>query len=111
MSGYTQLTREQRYQIHALMKTGQNQPQMATVVGVHKATISRELRRNRGLRGYRPHQAHHLAQARQVTKRRARLAPTTWQQVEALVREAWSPEQIRGRLQRAHGLKWHRKLL
>ena len=33
MSGYTQLTREQRYQIHALMKMGQNQPQMARVVG------------------------------------------------------------------------------
>lgn len=103
MSGYTQLTREQRYQIHALVQTGQNQTQMATVVGVHKATISRELRRNRGLRGYRPHQAHRLAQARQGPKRRTRVAPTTWQQVEALVREAWSPEQIHGRLQREHG--------
>lgn len=103
MSGYTQLTREQRYQIHALLHTEQNQIQIAIVVGVHKATISRELRRNRVLRGYRPHQAHHLAQARQTTKRRPRLAPTTWQQVEALVREAWSPEQIRGRLQREHG--------
>lgn len=54
MSGYIQLTREQRYQILALMKTGQNQTQIASVLGVHKATISRELRRNRGLRGYRP---------------------------------------------------------
>ncbi len=59
MSGYTQLTREHRYQIHALLKTGQNQNQMLPVVGVHAATISRELRWNRGLRGYRPHQAHH----------------------------------------------------
>jgi IS30 family transposase len=55
MSGYTQLTREQRYQIHALVKTGQNQTKMAMVVGVHKATISRELRRNRGLSFYWPH--------------------------------------------------------
>ncbi|MBA3613597.1 MAG: IS30 family transposase, partial [Nitrospirales bacterium] len=103
MSGYTQLTREQRYQIHALVKTGQNQTQMATVFGVPKATISRELRRNRGRRGYRPHQAHHFAQSRQGPKRRAFLAPTTWQQVETLVREAWSPEQIHGRLQGEHG--------
>ncbi|MEO8328024.1 MAG: IS30 family transposase [Nitrospirota bacterium] len=103
MSGYTQLTREQRYQIHALVKTGQNQTQMATVIGVHKATISRELRRNRGLRGYRPHQAHRLAQARQGPKRRTRLAQTIWQQVETLVRAAWSPEQIHGRLQHEHG--------
>ena len=98
MSGYTQLTREQRYQIHALVKTGQNQTQMAMVVGVHKATIRRELRRNRGLCGYRPHQAHRLAQARQGPKRRACLAQTTWQQVETLVREVWRPEQIHGRL-------------
>ena len=103
MSGSTQLTREQQYQIHALVQTGQNQTQMATVGGVHKATINRELRRNRGLRGYRPHQAHRLAQARQGLKRRARLTSTTWQQVETLVREAWSPEQIHGRLQREHG--------
>lgn len=103
MSGYTQLTREQRYQIQALMKTGQNQTQMATVLGVHKATISRELRRNQGLRGYRPHQAHQCAQARQAAKPRPRLSPHVWQQVETLVRQAWSPEQIRGRLQREHG--------
>ena len=103
MSGYTQLTREQRYQIQALMKTGQNQTQMATVLDVHKATISRELRRNRGLRGYRPHQAHQLAQARQARKPRTRLSPRVWQQVETLVRQAWSPEQICGRLKREHG--------
>jgi hypothetical protein len=30
MSGYTQLAREQRYQIHVLVQTGQNQTQMAT---------------------------------------------------------------------------------
>jgi IS30 family transposase len=103
MSGYTQLTREQRYQIQALMKTGQNQTQMAHILGVHKATISREFRRNRGLRGYRPHQAHQHAQARQVAKFRTRLSPRIWQQVETLVRQAWSPEQIHGRLKREHG--------
>ena len=66
MRGYTQLTREQRYQIQALLKTGQNRTIIATVLGVHKSTISRELRRNRGLRGYRPHQAHCRAHSRQV---------------------------------------------
>lgn len=51
MNGYTQLTRKQRSQIQALRHTGQIQLHIATVVGVHKTTISRELRRNRGLRG------------------------------------------------------------
>jgi IS30 family transposase len=62
---YTQLTREQRYQIYALMKAGHNQSQIAVVVGCHKSTISRELRRNCGEKGYRPHQADELAFDRQ----------------------------------------------
>ncbi len=103
MSGYTQLTREQRYQIQALLKTAQNQSQIARVVGVHKTTISRELRRNCGLRGYRPHQAHARAQARQATRIRPRIAQTTWQQVDTLLRQTWSPAQIRGRLQQEQG--------
>jgi len=61
MKGYTQLTREQRYQMYTLLQTEQNQSQMAQVVGVHKSTISLELRRNRGHRGYRPRQAHNRA--------------------------------------------------
>ncbi len=103
MRGYTQLTREQRYQIHALLKTGQTHTRIATVVGVHTATISRELRRNRGLRGYRPHQAQRLAQGRQATKLRPRFGQAAWPQVETLLRQAWSPEQISGRLTREHG--------
>jgi IS30 family transposase len=49
---YTQLTREQRYQIYALKKANHTQTEMAAIIKVHKATISRELRRNRGRRGY-----------------------------------------------------------
>ena len=102
---YQQLTREQRYQIYALMKAGHNQTQMAALIGVHKATISREMRRNRGGRGYRPKQAHTRACTR--TQRQARAAatciePTTWLQVEALVRQDWSPEQVSGWLKREH---------
>jgi|GEM_PF-6297383 len=51
---YTQLTQEQRYQIYALHKARFNQTRIATEIGVHKATISREVRRGRGERGYRP---------------------------------------------------------
>jgi IS30 family transposase len=95
---YTQLAREQRYQIYALMRVGHNQSQIANVVGCHKSTISRELRRNRGLKGYRPFQANELAYDRQCDAYRARIAWETWQQVERLLRQEWSPEQIAGRL-------------
>jgi IS30 family transposase len=103
MRGYTQLTREQRYQIQALLNTVQHQAQIAAVLGVHPSTISRELRRNRGGRGYRPQQAQSLAQARQVAKRQPRLAPVIWQQVDTLLRQTWSPEQICGRFQQEQG--------
>src|SRR5213080_478671 len=95
---YTQLTREQRYQIYALMKAGHNQTQMAVVVGCHKSTISRELRRNRGQKGYRPYQADEMAFDRQCDAYRARIAGQTWQRVELLLRQEWSPQQIAGRL-------------
>src|SRR5437667_8466328 len=80
------------------MKAGHNQTQIAVVVGCHKSTISRELRRNRGQKGYRPYQADELAFDRQCNAYRARIAGQTWQQVELLLRQEWSPEQIAGRL-------------
>jgi transposase, IS30 family len=97
---YTQLTRGQRYQIKALMKEGHNQTQIAANVGCHKSTISRELRRNRGLKGYRPYQADELSFDRQCEAYRARIAWPTWEQVERLLRQDWSPEQIAGWLKR-----------
>ncbi|MDR4486182.1 MAG: IS30 family transposase [Nitrospirales bacterium] len=91
---YTQLTQEERYQIHALMKAGHNQTEIARVLERHKSTISRELRRNRGLRGYRPKQAHRLFGERRQGKTRPRITATHWNLVERVLREDWSPEQI-----------------
>ena len=54
MSGYTELTQGQRYQVETLYNVGHNQTMIANILTVHKSTISRELRRNRGFRGYRP---------------------------------------------------------
>lgn len=99
MRGYTQLTREERYQIYILKKDNYSQTEISDLLGRDKSTISRELRRNRGLKGYRPKQAHDLALARRLNKVRSRLSRDIWQQVEALVRQEWSPEQIVGRLE------------
>jgi len=94
MRGYTQLTQEERYQIHALMKAGHRQTEIAQVLGRSRSTISRELSRNRGLRGYRPQQAHRVAQERRRARPRHRISDDTWDWVERLLREDWSPEQI-----------------
>ena len=95
---YKQLAREQRYQINILKKAGHNQSYIARMIGCHKSTISRELRRNRGQKGYRHNQADELSYDRQCAAYRSRIAWETWQLVERLLRLDWSPEQIAGRL-------------
>jgi IS30 family transposase len=97
---YTQLTQTQRYQIYALKKMGHNQTAIANCLGVNKSTISRELGRNRGQRGYRPKQAHRKALRRHREKAQPRIAAETWAIVEEKLRLDWSPEQISGWLKK-----------
>jgi IS30 family transposase len=100
---YTQLTREQRYQLYALKKMGHSPSEIAVVLKVHRSTIGRELRRNTGGRGYRPRQAHARALARRP-KAPPTILPKTWALVVKLLRQDWSPEQISGRLKQEQGL-------
>ena len=101
---YTQLTQEERYQIYALKKAGHDQAEIAELLERDKSTISRELRRNRGLKGYRPQQAHNLALRRRYDKAQPRIGNQVWLLVEALIREEWSPEQIVGRVAMEQGV-------
>lgn len=96
MTTYHQLTREQRYQIAALLESGHHQSEIALYLGVHRSTISRELQRNgnRTWRGYLPRHAHLLALARRTGKACCRLTPRHWAEVHRLIRLDWSPEQI-----------------
>ena len=105
MRSYAQLTQEQRYHIYAHKKTGQfTQSEIAAMLGVHKSTISRELSRNRGGRGYRPRQAHEVATARRRSRAKPRISPETWGLVESFLRLDLSPEQVSGRLKMERGL-------
>lgn len=101
---YTQLTQEQRYQISALMKMGHQQTAIAACLRVHKSTISRELRRNSGLRGYRPKQAHHKALSRRNHSHN-HILQETWEKITSKLRLDWSPEQISGWLSRQYALQ------
>jgi IS30 family transposase len=58
---YKHRSQIERYQIASLMKAQHSITQIASLVGRDKSTISRELRRNDGSRGYRPKQASELA--------------------------------------------------
>jgi len=105
MSHYTQLTREERYQISALKTAGHNQVEIAKVLGRHKSTVSRELARNCGLRGYRPNQANAFAESRQEEKAAHRIVAKSWARVEQLLHEYWSPEQISNWLRHEENIK------
>jgi len=105
MRSYTQLTQEQRYQIYALKKARFNQSEIAVEIGVHKSTISWEFGRNRGLRGYRPGQAHTLALDRRKNRYPGRITDSDWETVDRLIRLDWSPEQISARLALEDGSK------
>ena len=99
MTAYTQLTQEQRYQISAMKKIGSSQKEIAEEIGVNKGTISREVRRNAGERGYRPKQAHEKAMERRP-KAKAQIGAAVWEVVEEKLRQDWSPEQVSGWLKR-----------
>lgn len=105
MRQYTQLTSEQRYQISGLRKAGWKQVQIAAELGVHKSTITRELTRNRGERGWRPKQAQRTRDARRrgcINGKRFSL--NDWAEVERLIRQDLSPEQTAARLELEGGL-------
>ena len=96
---YTHLTQDERYQIGILAKAGHDKSEIARLMERHKSTISREMTRNRGARGYRPKQAHALSQSRiRAAQNSPRVAAGTWAIVAVKLAETWSPEQISGYL-------------
>ena len=59
--GYNHLTYDKRCQIKALLRRKLTQEQIATDLKVSQSSISREIKRNSGKRGYRHKQAHKKA--------------------------------------------------
>jgi transposase, IS30 family len=53
LNTYIQFTQAQKYQIKALLSIGTKKAAIARELAVDKSTILRELKRNRGKRGYR----------------------------------------------------------
>jgi len=106
MREYTQLTRGKRYQIRALLKAGFSQSEMAFFLKVHKSTISREIRRNSGHKGYRPRQAHEKAMTRRyAAAKRIKMTPAMIDLINHYIRKDFSPEQVSGHLARKHELR------
>ncbi|MBE0405458.1 helix-turn-helix domain-containing protein, partial [Psychrobacter sp. FME6] len=92
---YTHLSLGERYQIYALIGAEHSIKFIARALGRSPSTISREIRRNKSLRGYRVNHAHNKA-----CDRRANNAVTIitdiWCWVTDKLKDSWSPEQIAG---------------
>ena len=97
MAKYKQITQEERYQIAALLAAGFNQSYIAAQLSRDKSTISREISRNKGPRGYQPKQANDKALQRRKTAYKAvKMTAELITFVESKLREEWSPDQISG---------------
>ncbi len=101
---YKQLTREQRYAIYLGKQEGKSQTAIAQQIGVNKSTVSRELKRNRGVRGH-----YNYERAMENTKIRRERSPgnrsikpsVMKQALTLLTTEDWSPRQISGHLKKS----------
>jgi IS30 family transposase len=100
---YKHLSQAERYQIYALMKAGHDQTQIAKLLDRHKSTISRELIRNTGSRGYRPKQACEFSAERAQNSCNApTVEPSVREEARSLLQLQWSSEQIATRLPISH---------
>lgn len=96
---YHHLTQDERYQIHALRRQNISLARIAAELNRSASTISRELKRNVGPKGYTPIKAHTAARTRQTARRNARqFTAAQWAQVQRYLRLQLSPEQVSGRL-------------
>jgi len=91
---YDQLTKEDRIVIRTLLQEKKSRQYIADWLGRDLSTIKREIRRNSGLRGYRPKQAQEKAEARKRQSRTFKMTPPVVAHIEEKLCEDHSPEQI-----------------
>lgn len=98
---YTHLAQEERFLIHKHLQAGRSYSEIGRELGRHHTTISREVKRNTGGRGYRYKQADESAKRRrsEASSVPRKMTKEIWAMIKELVtQERWSPEQIAGRL-------------
>lgn len=97
------ITYEQRYTISCMLKQDYNQTEIGDVLGKSKSVISREIHRNKDLRSgeYKPDLAQRKYLQRQDEKNKyIRFTDSIKSDVESLIKDDYSPEQIVGTLEK-----------
>lgn len=104
---YHHLTNGQRCQIYSLKKRKISFRSIARDLNVQPSTISREINRNSGRRGYRPAQAQLLADIKKYssTSHTHKMTPDVLGYIQHGLNLQWSPEQISGRLLLDKGIR------
>lgn len=93
---YYHLTKKERLKIEAYLALGLKPGQIASQLGVHRSTISRELRRCPSTYSADLAQEHVDQMARRKG-RKSLLTPELKAEIEKGLTASWSPEQICGR--------------
>lgn len=96
-----QITEEQRYTIQAMLEQGHSKTAIAKTIKIHKSNVSRELKRNCDSRSGK--YTSDLAERKRLNRQKERsryskLTPALNHRMESLLREDYSPEQVRGYL-------------
>lgn len=91
---YQQLTEGKRYQISALLGQEISVSNIAKILNCHKATIYRELKRNKKTKKYCPDIAQRACLIRRKTSAKYRIASKTIDFIRILIEIDWSPEQV-----------------
>ena len=100
---YCHLTSSERSQIYALLSIGCGQKQIALQLNKSPSTISREIKRNSGNKGYRPKQAQEKASDRRhlASSEPKKMKGELLEVIREKLLLDWSPEQISGWLGRS----------
>ena len=96
---YKHLSLEERDYIEIEMRAGKSLNMIAKALRRSQSTLSREISRNTGQRGYRHKQAERLASERHENKPKAvKLTDEIKKIITGYLEQDWSPEQIAGSL-------------
>jgi len=110
---YKHLSLEERHYIAVELKKETSINKIAKTLGRPQGTISKEIQRNTGKRGYRYQQANSMA----LNRREGKQKPTkmTTEMIasidDMLVNNQWSPQQIAGRLKMEKNLSLHHETI
>lgn len=109
---HKQLTENERYQIYALKKAGLTQKEISVQLVRSPSTISRELKRNLGLKGYRPAQVQAFSDHRRANPHKSiKVTEGVLNWVKTLIRQKLSPQQVADYLFRHKRMSLHHETI